>query len=214
MLPQCFLDIQNKLSRVFKKYFCLEEQKLLLYLLLMKVYPGVLFLFVIYLTFWVDQNNSDYSNEAGYCRSYSSNSRCYITNNDTQLIKTLLSTGSQGSTSKNRLYVYKRYSSDSGYLTLDIEISSNIRRLYLYLSYSYNHDQIILKTSTIYTIKTRLKYTSTLRLLGRFTTCIAQTTTASRLFFALNGTSCLRNEKNLEIFDFKTFFKFCTITMT
>ena len=23
-----------------------------------------------------------------------------------------------------------------------------------------------------------------------------------------------RNEKNLEIFDFKTFFKFCTITMT
>ena len=66
----------------------------------------------------------------------------------------------------------------------------------------------------IYTIKTQLKYTSTLRLLGRFTTCIAQTTTASRLFFALNGTSCLRNEKNLEIFDFKTFFKFCTIMMT
>ena len=56
--------------------------------------------------------------------------------------------------------------------------------------------------------------TSTLRLLGRFTTCIAQTTTASRLFFALNGTSCLRNEFFLEIFDFKTFFKFCTITMT
>ena len=72
--------------------------------------------------------------------------------------------------------------------------------------------------ASIYTIKTRLMciyiYTSTLRLLGRFTTCIAQTTTASRLFFALNGTSCLRNEKNLEIFDFKTFFKFCTITMT
>ena len=56
--------------------------------------------------------------------------------------------------------------------------------------------------------------TSTLRLLGRFTTCIAQTTTASRLFFALNGTSCLRNEFFLKIFDFKTFFKFCTITMT
>ena len=56
--------------------------------------------------------------------------------------------------------------------------------------------------------------TSTLRLLGRFTTCIAQTTTASRLFFALNGTSCLRNEFFLEIFNFKTFFKFCTITMT
>ena len=56
--------------------------------------------------------------------------------------------------------------------------------------------------------------TSTLRLLGRFTTCIAQTTTALRLFFALNGTSCLRNEIFLEIFDFKTFFKYCTITMT
>ena len=60
----------------------------------------------------------------------------------------------------------------------------------------------------------RLIYTSTLRLLGRFTTCLAQTTTASRLLFALNGTSCLKNEILLEIFDFKTFFKFCTITMT
>ena len=39
-----------------------------------------------------------------------------------------------------------------------------------------------------------LANTSTLRLLGRFTTCLAQTTTASRLFFALNGTSCLKNE--------------------
>ena len=155
MLPQCFLDIQNNLSRVFKKYFCLEEQKPSLYLLLMKVYPGVLFLFAIFLTFWVDQINSDYSNEAGYCRSYSSNSRCYITNNDTQLIKTLLSIGSQGTTSRYRLYVYKRYSSDSGYLTLDIEISSNIRYLYLYLSKSPNHEQITLTTSSI---NTKIEY--------------------------------------------------------
>ena len=44
--------------------------------------------------------------------------------------------------------------------------------------------------------------TSTLRVLGRFTTCIAQKTTSSRLFFALNGISCLRHEIFLEIFDF------------
>ena len=43
-------------------------------------------------------------------------------------------------------------------------------------------------------------YTSTLRLLGRFTTCLAQTTTAKRLLFALNGTSCLSNEKKIENF--------------
>ena len=70
---------------------------------------------------------------------------------------------------------------------------------------------VVTNKQVIYTIKTRLKY---IYILGRFTTCIAQTTTASRLFFALNGTSCLRNEIFLEIFDFKTFFKFCTITMT
>ena len=58
----------------------------------------------------------------------------------------------------------------------------------------------------VYTIKTRLMciyiYTSTLRLLGRFTTCFAQTTTASRLLFALNGTSCLENEKKIGNFRF------------
>ena len=43
---------------------------------------------------------------------------------------------------------------------------------------------------------------STLRLLGRFTTCLAQTTTASRLLFALNGTSCLKNEKKFGNFRF------------
>ena len=121
----------------------------------MKVYAGVLFLFAIYLTFWIDQNYSDYSNEAGYCRNYNSYIRCYITNNDTQSIKTLLSTGSQGSTSRYKLYVYKRYSSDSSYLTLDFNISSNIRKLNLYLLYSPNHEQIILKTSSI---NTKIEY--------------------------------------------------------
>ena len=124
----------------------------------MKVNAGVLFLFAFFLTFWVDQNYSDYSNEAGYCINYYSYQiRCYITNNDTQSIKTLLSTGSQESTSRYYLYVYKRYSSDKGYLTLDFEISSNIRYLILHLSYSDNHDQIILKTSTI---NTEIEYIS------------------------------------------------------
>ena len=156
MLPHWLFDIQNNLSRVFKKYFCLEEQKPSLYLLLMKVYPGILFLFVIYLTFWVDQNNSDYSNGAGYCRNYYTHViGCHITNNDTQSIKTLLSNGSQGSTSRYQLYVYKRYSSDSGYLTLDFNTPPNIRSLILLLSNSGNHDQIILKTSTI---NTKIEY--------------------------------------------------------
>ena len=51
-------------------------------------------------------------------------------------------------------------------------------------------------------------YTSTLRLLGRFTTCFAQTTTASRLLFALNGTSCLKNEKNWKFSILKLFSNF------
>ena len=123
----------------------------------MKVYAGVLLLFAIYLTFCVNQNYSDYSNEAGFCYNYNLYNyyrnyiRCHITNNDTQSIKMLLSNGSQGSTSRNHLQVYKRYHSDKGYLTLDFNISSNIRVLQLYLSYSPNHEQIILRTSSINT---------------------------------------------------------------
>ena len=117
----------------------------------MKVNAGVLFLFAIFLTFWNDQNYSDYSNEAGYCNNHNTYIRCYFTNIDTQSIKTLLSTGSQGSTSEYQLYVYKSYSSDSSYLTLDFNISSNIRYLKLDLSNLPNHKQIIFKTSIINT---------------------------------------------------------------
>ena len=67
---------------------------------MLKVIPGILFLFAIYLTFWLEQNYSDYSNDAGYCNNYNTCIRCYITNINTQSIKTLLSTGSQGSTSE------------------------------------------------------------------------------------------------------------------
>ena len=52
-------------------------------------------------------------------------------------------------------YVYKRYSLDKGYLTLDIDISENIRYLHLHLSHSYNHEQIILRASSI---NTEIKY--------------------------------------------------------
>ena len=56
--------------------------------------------------------------------------------------------------------------------------------------------------------------TSTLRLLGRFTTCLAQTTTALRLLFALGRHFIPREcEKNWK-FSSLLFFKFCTITMT
>ena len=116
---------------------------------MLKVIPGILFLFAIYLTFWVEQNYSDYSNDAGYCRNYSFYTNCFITNNDTQSIKSLLSNGSQGS--EYRLQIFKRYSLNSGFLTLDLEIPPNIRYLYLYLSYSYNHEKIILRVSSINT---------------------------------------------------------------
>ena len=42
-----------------------------------------------------------------------------------------------------------------------------------------------------------------IRLLGRFTTCIAQTTTASRLLFALGWHFISREWDFLEIFEFK-----------
>ena len=115
----------------------------------MKVYTGILVVFALYLTLWVDQNLSDYSNEAGNCLNHSSSRtiNCYIYNNDTQAIKNLLRIGGQGI--QNRLYVNKRYSLDKGYLTLDLEIPSNIKRLYLYLSYSDNHEQIILTNPAI-----------------------------------------------------------------
>ena len=109
----------------------------------MKVYSRIFVIFALYLTLLVEQNFSDYSNEAGKCVNYSSYISCRIYNNDTQAIKDLLMEGSQGN--QYHLRVYKRYSLDKGYLTLDIEIPPNIRTLYLYLSYGYNHEEIILK---------------------------------------------------------------------
>ena len=54
-----------------------------------------------------------------------------------------------------------------------------------------------------------------IRLLGRFTTCLTQTTTALRLLFALGWHFMPREcEFFLEIFEFKNCQKFCTIMMT
>ena len=119
----------------------------------MKVYSRIFVIFALYLTLLVEQNFSNYSNEAGYCVNYSASIACYIYNNETQAIKNLLKNGSQGI--QYNLFVFKRYSLDKGYLTLDIEIPPNIRRLYLSLSYEYNHEEIFLKTPAI---NTNLEY--------------------------------------------------------
>ena len=41
-----------------------------------------------------------------------------------------------------------------------------------------------------------------LRLLGRFTTCLTETTTALRMLIAQLSISCLENAKKIENFDF------------
>ncbi len=62
---------------------------------------------------------------------------------------------------------------------------------------------------SIYTIKTGLICTSTLRLLGRFTTCLAQTTTASRLLFDSTRHFVPREFEKIEnIVDFLFFYFF------
>ena len=64
----------------------------------------------------------------------------------------------------------------------------------------------IIELHTEYTIKTQLTCiymcTSALRLIGRFTTCLAQTTSASRLLFASNWHLCpkLRKKRIFSIF--------------
>ena len=115
----------------------------------MKVYKGIFVLFTLYLSLWVDQNFSQYANEAGDCLALPNQIRCYIRNNNTEAIKSLLTIGSQGTT--NVLVIHKWYSSDKGSLTLDIEVSPNIEKLYLYLMDNTNLEQIILRASSINT---------------------------------------------------------------
>ena len=59
------------------------------------------------------------------------------------------------------------------------------------------HQPWALLGSSLLLLSCVLLYTSTLRLLGRFTTCLAQTTTASRLLFALGRHLPLGNAKKI-----------------
>ena len=75
----------------------------------------------------------DCSNEAGYCDLLSPSLSCYITANDTQSIKELLSDCSSNSSSLVRLSVYKNYvSNEYGDLLIDIELPTNIQSLEIY----------------------------------------------------------------------------------
>ena len=80
------------------------------------------------------------SNEAVYCDVYSYYLRCYITTNDTQLIKVLLRGCSSNSASLVRIYVYKKYvSNEYGNLLIDVELPTNIQYLIIYNSQDKDH---------------------------------------------------------------------------
>ncbi|KAI6647882.1 hypothetical protein LOD99_8469 [Oopsacas minuta] len=98
---------------------------------------------------------SDCNNGAGYCDFYSSYLRCYISNNETQFVKSLLSYCSGQSTAFVSIFVYKNYVSTAyGNLIIDIELASNIQRLYL--KNDEDQDNIRLTTSSRNTGLTRI----------------------------------------------------------
>ena len=82
----------------------------------------------------------DCSNEAGYCNFNPPYISCYITNNDTQSIKSLLRDCSSNSASLVRLKVYKNYvSNEYGNLLIDIELPTNIQTLSIYNTQDQDH---------------------------------------------------------------------------
>ncbi|KAI6647881.1 Fibrillin-3-like [Oopsacas minuta] len=102
---------------------------------------------------------SDCNNGAGYCDFYSSYLRCYISNNETQFVKSLLSYCSGQSTAFVSIYVYKNYVSTAyGNLIIDIELASNIQYLRIY-NYE-DQDNIRLTTSSQNTGLTRIGVSS------------------------------------------------------
>ncbi|KAI6647639.1 Fibrillin-3-like [Oopsacas minuta] len=110
---------------------------------------------VTYLYYYAVVEAVDCSTGAGYCNYYSNYLRCYITNNETQGIKSLLSYCSGQSTGFVTIYVYKNYlSTVYGNLIIDIELASNIQFLYIY--YSRDQDNIRLTTSSQNTGLTRI----------------------------------------------------------
>ncbi|KAI6647886.1 Fibrillin-2-like [Oopsacas minuta] len=102
---------------------------------------------VTYLYYYAVVEAVDCSNGAGYCDYYSNDLQCYITNNDTQVIKSLLSNCSGQSTAFVTIYIYKNYvSTVYGNLIIDIELASNIQLLNIYNV--QDHDNIRLTTSS------------------------------------------------------------------
>ncbi|KAI6647641.1 hypothetical protein LOD99_8715 [Oopsacas minuta] len=99
----------------------------------------------------------DCSNEAGYCNNGTDNLNCYISNNQTQYIKSLLSFCSGQNTGYVSIAVIKNYvSTVYENLIIDIELASNIQ--YLSISnYIYkDQDTIRLTTSSQNTGLTRI----------------------------------------------------------
>ncbi|KAI6647640.1 hypothetical protein LOD99_8714 [Oopsacas minuta] len=98
---------------------------------------------------------SDCRNEAGFCDYYRSYLECYIFNNETQYIKSLLSYCSGQSTGFDIIIVYKNYVSRVyGNLIIDIELASNIQRLKIFNL--KDQDYIRLTTSSQNTGLTRI----------------------------------------------------------
>ena len=99
---------------------------------------------------------SDCSNGAGYCRNYSSGYlHCHIYNNETELIKELISNCSNQSPEFTGISVYKSYESTIyGDLIIDIELPPNI--VYLSIFNQGRQDYIRLITSSQNTCVTRI----------------------------------------------------------
>ncbi|KAI6647607.1 hypothetical protein LOD99_8681 [Oopsacas minuta] len=93
---------------------------------------------------------------AGYCNNNRQNFlRCFITSNDTELIKVMLKNCSSENGKYENLYIYKSYvSTKFGNLILDLELPSNIRQVFLFNIRDQDHFR--LTTSSLNSGLTRL----------------------------------------------------------
>ena len=115
---------------------------------------GLLFGFIVCLCCCVEVESVSCSNGAGYC-DYSWYIQCYINNSDTQLVKELIRDCSNSGTNLDYLLVYKDYVSNAhGDLTIEIELHSNIKKLYIYNR--VDDFQIVIRTFTENTALTNL----------------------------------------------------------
>ena len=94
-------------------------------------------------------------NGAGYCNYGASQVKCYINNNNTQLIKSLLKNCSNVSSTYNRIDVYKNYvSTELRFLLIDFDLPINIKKLYI--RNEKDEDDIRITTSVENTALTKL----------------------------------------------------------